>query len=477
MFPPIAGVSRETHDVLASYANLLLQWNKTHNLISKKSEPDIWRRHIEDSVQLFELAPETAKSWIDLGSGAGLPGIVAAIVARECSPEMSFTLVESNKKKSTFLQTAARSLDLKIKVENRRIESVASSSFDVVSARALTSLDNLLDYASRFRSDRTICLFPKGQAAEKELIEARKRWKISHRAIPSRTDDTSVILRIQEYDHVRAPRRMSSSKTFAIVNQKGGVGKTTTAVNLGTALAAAGYETLLLDLDPQGNASTGLGVSASERSITTYDVMVGEATLPQAIIQTDVPNLFLAPAAVELSGADMELIDNPRRAHTLSDALSGLPKTSSGDGRRFVLIDCPPSLNLLTINALASAQGVLVPLQCEFYALEGLSQLLETIRRVKRNLNPSLEVDGVILTMHDRRNNLSAQVAADVRAYLGDLVFETIIPRNVRLSEAPSHAMPALIYDHACTGSQAYIQLASELLRREGTTNKSLEEA
>ena len=270
---------------------------------------------------------------------------------------------------------------------------------------------------------------------------------------------------------------MSNSKTFAVVNQKGGVGKTTTAVNLGTALAAAGYETLLVDLDPQGNASTGLGVPASDRTVTTYDVMVGEATLQQAIVKTDVPNLFLAPAAVELSGADMELIENSRRAHRLADALSGLPRATSARSKRFVLIDCPPSLNLLTINAMASAQGVLVPLQCEFYALEGLSQLLETVRRVKRNLNPNLEIDGVILTMHDRRNNLSAQVAADVRSYLGELVFDTIIPRNVRLSEAPSHSMPALIYDHACAGSQAYIELASELLRREGVAKESLEEA
>lgn len=266
------------------------------------------------------------------------------------------------------------------------------------------------------------------------------------------------------------------SKTFAIVNQKGGVGKTTTAVNLGTALAAAGYETLLIDLDPQGNASTGLGVTAAKRTVTTYDVMNGEATLQDAIQPTDVPNLFIAPAAVELSGVDMELIDNPRRAHRLADALSGLPRPRAREGRRFVLIDCPPSLNLLTINAMVCANGVLVPLQCEFYALEGLSQLLETIRRVKRNLNPDLEIDGVILTMHDRRNNLSAQVAADVRSYLGDLVFDTIIPRNVRLSEAPSHSMPALIYDHACPGSQAYIELASELLRREGATDKTLEE-
>jgi len=207
MYPPIAGVSRETHDVLASYADLLLRWNATHNLISRNSEPEIWRRHIEDSVQLYELAPETAKTWIDLGAGAGLPAIVAAILARGAGREIVFTLVEANQKKAAFLRAVTRELRLQLNVENQRIESVNAAPFDVISARALASLDQLLHYAEQFRGARTICLFPKGRTVELELIEARKNWKIGLQAIPSRTDDSSVILRIQEYEHVRAARR------------------------------------------------------------------------------------------------------------------------------------------------------------------------------------------------------------------------------------------------------------------------------
>jgi chromosome partitioning protein len=251
-------------------------------------------------------------------------------------------------------------------------------------------------------------------------------------------------------------------RVLAVVNQKGGVGKTTTAINLGTALAVVGRDVLVLDLDPQGNASTGLGVSARNRDVTTYDVLTGQSVLADAVVGTVVPRLSVAPASVELSGLDLELAGQPDRALRLRQALA------SDAARRFsyVLIDCPPSLNLLTVNAMAAADAVLVPLQCEFFALEGLSQLLNTIERVKASLNHDLGVEGIVLTMFDRRNNLSLQVADDVRATLGSMVYDTVIPRNVRLSEAPSHAVPALIYDHGCAGSQAYLELAGEMLRR-----------
>ncbi len=254
-------------------------------------------------------------------------------------------------------------------------------------------------------------------------------------------------------------------RILAIANQKGGVGKTTTAINLGTALVAVGEKVLVIDMDPQGNATTGLGLERAPRGRSTYEVLIGEADLADIIQKSGIPGLDCAPSSLDLLGAELELAEFERKAFRLRDAIAkSLPNR---DGYTYVLVDCPPSLNLLTINALAAADAVLVPLQCEYFALEGLSQLLRTVERVRKTLNPRLSIQGIVLTMYDRRNSLSAQVAEDVRSVLGEKVYQTIIPRNVRVSEAPSHGKPVLLYDQRCAGAQAYIRLASEIIRRE----------
>ncbi|MGE0283845.1 MAG: ParA family protein [Rhizobiaceae bacterium] len=254
----------------------------------------------------------------------------------------------------------------------------------------------------------------------------------------------------------------ASTRILAIANQKGGVGKTTTAVNLGTALAAVGEKVLLIDLDPQGNASTGLGIDRRSRGVGTYHVVIEGVDAKSAILPTTIPNLSVISSSVDLSGAELELVELPEREHRLREAIRQISGSYS-----YILIDCPPALGLLTLNAFSAADAVLVPLQCEFYALEGLSHLVRTIERVKRAFNPRLEIQGLVLTMFDKRNSLCDLVASDVRQHFGDKVYQTVIPRNVRVSEAPSHGKPVLLYDFKCAGSQAYIHLAGEVIRRE----------
>ena len=258
---------------------------------------------------------------------------------------------------------------------------------------------------------------------------------------------------------------MSETRIIAIANQKGGVGKTTTAINLATALAAIGETVLVMDIDPQGNASTGLGIDRDQRLLSSYDVIVSGTLVNDAALETEVPNLYVVPSTLDLLGIEMEIAPANDRIQRLQNALQKNPRVT--EKFSYILIDCPPSLNLLTLNAMGAANSVLVPLQCEFLALEGLSQLLETVKQVRGSLNPSLEIQGIVLTMYDGRNNLSNQVVEDVRSFMGDKVYQTVIPRNVRVSEAPSFGKPALLYDLKCAGSQAYLQLASEVIQRE----------
>jgi chromosome partitioning protein len=267
----------------------------------------------------------------------------------------------------------------------------------------------------------------------------------------------------------RAPIPPGHPRILSLANQKGGVGKTTTAINLGTALAAIGERVLIVDLDPQGNASTGLGIDRRTRSVSTYDVLIGEAPLRDAVVSTAVPRLHIATSTMDLSGLELELGSTRDRAFRLRNAIEALNTNTAADDvdYTYVLIDCPPSLNLLTVNAMAASDAILVPLQCEFFALEGLSQLLQTVEQVRSTLNPNLSIHGIVLTMFDSRNNLSNQVVADVRQFMGSKVYNTMIPRNVRISEAPSYGKPVLVYDLKCVGSEAYLKLATEVIQRE----------
>lgn len=264
-------------------------------------------------------------------------------------------------------------------------------------------------------------------------------------------------------------KKLKKPRVLALANQKGGVGKTTTAINLGTALAAIGEKVLIVDLDPQGNASTGLGIDRKARKLSTYDVLYGEASLREVALPTAVPRLHVAPSTLDLLGLELEIAQTKDRMHRLRAAVDNLSNAleQPDEAYTYVLVDCPPSLNLLTLNAMTAADAILVPLQCEFFALEGLTQLLSTVEQVRRTLNPNLSIHGVVLTMVDDRNNLSNQVARDVRAHMGSKVYETVIPRNVRVSEAPSFGKPVLLYDLKCRGSQAYMKLASEIIQRE----------
>ena len=279
--------------------------------------------------------------------------------------------------------------------------------------------------------------------------------------------DSPTALQVIPFNKPAARTEAVRPRVLAIANQKGGVGKTTTAINLGTALAAIGEHVLIVDLDPQGNASTGLGIERKARRTSTYDVLTGAAPMRNAVIATAVPQLFLASSTMDLSGLELEIGQAKDRAFRLRTALADINKGNNSFNFTYVLVDCPPSLNLITVNAMAAADSILVPLQCEFFALEGLSQLLKTVEQVKTTLNPQLTIHGIVLTMYDSRNNLANQVVADVRQFMGRKVYDTVIPRNVRISEAPSYGKPVLVYDLKCVGSEAYLRLATEIIQRE----------
>ena len=437
-------------------------------------------------------------------------------------PGTTVHLIDSNKKKAAFLSEAQRVTGAPAAVHVARIEEFAAgfaAPLDVVTARAVAPLKLLLKQSfPLLGKSGAMGLFPKGQNAELELGRGPRghdvlenecdawcpagpmrpavssssgMWSAAGQSPKIPTDSRSGSEAwTQCHDRSRGLAGGSASRSvshepshviplasripnpqpprvIAIANQKGGVGKTTTAINLGTALAAIGEQVLILDLDPQGNASTGLGIDRRSRRYSTYDVLMGEAALRDVVLPTAVPRLSIAPSTLDLSGVELEVSQDRERAFRLRTALAPLRATPRAGDVTYVLIDCPPSLNLLTVNAMAAADAILVPLQCEFFALEGLSQLLQTVESVKSTLNPDLMIHGIVLTMHDARNNLSNQVVADVRQNSNQKVYDTIIPRNVRVSEAPSYGKPVLVYDLKCVGSEAYLRLATEIIQRE----------
>jgi chromosome partitioning protein len=470
-FPDSAFVSRETWDKLGLYADLVRKWQTSINLISPKTLPELWQRHMLDSLQLYRLKPDPVR-WLDMGSGAGFPGLVTAICLAE-HQQGWVHLVESNNKKAAFLrqvivETGARASVHPIRIEDARHE---LGKIDAISARALASLPDLLAHSAAFADDNPNIemWFHKGLDYLDEVRSARDHWGfdlVEHQE-PSAgwlchsADQQSVKTQSEACGSISMTH--AKNRIITIANQKGGVGKTTTAINLATALAAIGEEVLIVDIDPQGNASTGLGIDRKDRGVSAYDLLTQNASISDTAIETAVPHLSIIPSTMDLLGVEMEIAGTADRVFRLRKAL----QADDGRGYNYILIDCPPSLNLLTMNAMAAAHSILVPLQCEFFALEGLSQLLETVEQVRDTLNPALDIQGIVMTMYDSRNNLALQVVDDVRAHLGDKVYRTLIPRNVRVSEAPSYGKPAILYDLKCAGSQAYLQLASEVIQRE----------
>ena len=454
-------VSRETFPELEQFRQTIIEKNKDINLISKATEETSKERHIIDSAQIIDLIDLNAQVCTDIGSGSGLPGIVLAIIMKHKKSEMKFKLYEKSFHKSNFLKEVTSKFNLNVEVYQKDIFTEKNLSSDIIVARAFKPLPIILELIkNNFKFFNEVILFL-GKSGREIVEQASMRWNIHYEVKKSITNKDSLILKIKNL------KKKMKKKIVSIINQKGGVGKTTTVINLAAGLSLQGKKVLVIDLDPQGNATTGLGLSNidnSEKSI--YSVLNGSQKLSDVIEKTNFENLDLITSNVDLSGLEVETAGDNRRAFILKEQLMAYLNDSGGIYSH-ILIDCPPSLSLLTIMALVSSDSLLVPLQTEFFALEGVTQLMKTIERIKNNLNTELSIRGILLTMYDKRNKLSGQVEKEARDYFKDKVYQTVVPRNVRLSEAPSHGMPVLFYDKSCPGSKSYFNFTDEFINQE----------
>ncbi len=448
-------VSRETCNELESLISMIQKKNKEINIISRKNSDQgvIRQRHIFDSAQIIDFVDLNNNTTSDLGSGGGIPGLIIAILMKKLKNSMKIKLYEKSHHKCVFLKDVSEKLELNTEIIQKDIFKLRDIETGTIMSRAFKPMPIILDLVQKnFRKYKNIILFM-GKSGRKILNETLKIWDLDYEEKKSLTN--------KKYG------KKNLMKIISIINQKGGVGKTTTVINLASALTQQGKKILVIDLDPQGNATTGLGLSNSEKSDETiYGILNGTKSISEVIKKTKFDNLDLITSNVDLSGLEVETAGDSDRAFILKVKLAAY-LNDSGAIYDYILIDCPPSLSLLTVMALVCSNSLLVPLQTEFFALEGLTQLMKTIDRIKINLNPDLEIQGILLTMYDRRNKLSSQVEQEARNYFKEKVYQTVIPRNVRLSEAPSHGVPVLIYDKNCPGSKSYYSFTDEFINQE----------
>ena len=458
-------VPRETLIIFESFIIMLQKRNQEINIISKESAKIevIRERHIVDSAQIIDFIDLNSNIITDIGSGGGMPGIIISIMLKNLKNSVKVHLYEKSHHKSAFLRNVSRDLKLNTEILQQNIFEAQNLESGTIMARAFKPLPIILDLVQKnFKSYKNLILFM-GKNGENVLKKTLLDWDFDYEKKKSITSKDSFLLNIKNIKK-KVKIRM---QIISVINQKGGVGKTTTVINLAAGLIQQGKKVLVIDLDPQGNATTGLGLSNLENSSETiYGVLNGTKTISEVIKKTDFKNLDIVSSNVDLSGLEVETAGDSERAFILKGKLAPYLNDSRGF-YDYIFIDCPPSLSLITVMALVSSHSLVVPLQTEFFALEGLSQLMKTIERIKVSLNPELQIRGILLTMYDKRNKLSAQVEKEARDYFNGKVYQTVIPRNVRLSEAPSHGMPVLIYDKSCLGSKSYFSFTDEFINQE----------